>query len=186
MNDTSSCGREDARLPVGEPYGRMAAEYPVAGEICVAAYRDSGQLGDDIEYAAELADVAGRSSDAEIIVAVDADTGEVLGTVSLALHGSPLAELAGPGEAEFRMLAVYPNARRRGVGTLLTRACIDSAAGHDCSALVMYVRDFNAPAREMYTALGFRETPERNWSFSETGHLVAMRLDLPPHAPAGS
>jgi len=156
------------------------AEYPVAGEICVAAYRDSGQLGDDGDYADELADVAARAPDAEIIVAVDTDTGEMLGTVSLALYGSPLAELAGPGEAEFRMLAVAATARRRGVGTLLTRACIHRAIRHRCSALVMYVRDFNAPARQMYAALGFRETPERNWSFSDTGHLVAMRLDLQP------
>ena len=28
MNDTSSCWREDARPPVGEPYGRMAVECP--------------------------------------------------------------------------------------------------------------------------------------------------------------
>jgi ribosomal protein S18 acetylase RimI-like enzyme len=156
-----------------------AAEYAAAGEICVAAYRESGQLGDDSGYAEELADVAARASDGDVLVAVDTDSGEVLGTVTLALHGSPLAELAGPGEAEFRMLAVAPTARRRGVGTRLTGACIERAAGHRCSALVMYVRDFNAPAREMYAALGFRETPERNWSFSDTGHLVAMRLDLP-------
>ncbi len=28
MNDTSFCWREDTRLPVGEPYGRMAVECP--------------------------------------------------------------------------------------------------------------------------------------------------------------
>jgi hypothetical protein len=28
MNDTSACWREDACLPVGEPYGRMAIECP--------------------------------------------------------------------------------------------------------------------------------------------------------------
>ena len=28
MNDTSSCWREDIRLPVGEPYGRMAVQCP--------------------------------------------------------------------------------------------------------------------------------------------------------------
>jgi hypothetical protein len=38
----------------------------------------------------------------------------------------------------------------------------------------------------MYAGLGFRETPERNWSFSETGHLVAMRLDLAAGATPGT
>ena len=28
MNDASSCGRDDTRLPVGEPYSRMAVECP--------------------------------------------------------------------------------------------------------------------------------------------------------------
>ncbi len=156
-----------------------ADEYAVAGEICLTAYRATGQLADDSEYAAELADVAARAETGEVIVAVDSDTGEVLGSVTLARHGSPLAELAAPGEAEFRMLAVAPEAQGRGVGTALTRACIHRAVAQRSSALVLYVRDFNAVARRMYAGLGFRETPERDWHFSETGHLVAMRLELP-------
>jgi hypothetical protein len=28
MNDTAPCWREDTRLPVGEPHGRMAVECP--------------------------------------------------------------------------------------------------------------------------------------------------------------
>jgi ribosomal protein S18 acetylase RimI-like enzyme len=155
-----------------------AGEYTAAGEICVAAYRATGQLGDDSEYAAELADVAARTVDAEVIVAVDTGSGEVLGSVTFARHGSSLAELAAPGEAELRMLAVAAAAQRRGIGTRLARACVDRAVDLGCSALVMYVRDFNAGARRMYAGLGFHETPEHDWHFSETGHLVAMRLDL--------
>ncbi len=155
-----------------------ADEYAAAGQICLSAYHATGQLSDDSEYAAELADVAARAEAGEVIVAVDSDTGDVLGSVTLALHGSPLAELAAPGEAEFRMLAVAESAQRRGVGTLLTRACVARAGELGCGALVLYVRDFNAVARRMYAGLGFRETPEHDWHFSETGHLVAMRMDL--------
>jgi ribosomal protein S18 acetylase RimI-like enzyme len=154
-------------------------DYAVAGDICVAAYEQSGQLGNDGGYAEELRNVAARAGDAEVIVADDPDTGEILGCVTLALAGQPWAELAKPGEAEFRMLAVAPSAQRRGVGSHLVRACLDRAATHGCTAVAIYTRDFNDPAIAMYERFGFVRTPQLDWTPWPGLTLVALRIELP-------
>src|SRR5262249_58302392 len=100
---------------------------------------------------------------AEVIVADDPDTGEVLGCVTLAMAGGPWAEIARPGEAEFRMLAVAPSAQRRGVGSALVRACLDRATALGCTALAIYTRDFNDAAIGMDEGFGFVRTPELGW-----------------------
>ena len=51
----------------------------------------------------------------------------MLGSVTFVLPGTAYAEMAGPGEAEFRMLAVDPAAQGRGVGEALVRACLERA-----------------------------------------------------------
>ena len=96
-------------------------------------------------------------------MAADPDGGSVLGTVTFVPDGGPLGEIAGPGEAEFRMLAVGPAAQGRGVGTALLRG-LDAArrrgkAGVVCSSLA----EMRA-AHAIYERLGFRRVPERDWS----------------------
>ncbi|HEU0241432.1 MAG TPA: N-acetyltransferase [Micromonosporaceae bacterium] len=158
------------------------ADYQVAGAICVAAYLESGQIHDQRGYAEELADVAARARDAEVIVADDPDTGEILGNVTLVLAGQQLAEIALPGEAEFRMLAVEPSAQRRGVGSALVRACLDRASALGCTAMAIYTRDFNEAAIRMYEGFGFVRTPDLDWTPLAGLRLVAMRVDLPARA----
>jgi ribosomal protein S18 acetylase RimI-like enzyme len=92
--------------------------------------------------------------------------------------------LSGPGEAEFRMLAVDPSAQRRGVGEALARACIERAASIGCSAVVICARDFSAAAHRLYARLGFVRVPELDWSPVAGVNLLALRLILrPPPAP---
>jgi len=89
------------------------ADYEIAGAICVAAYDADNQIVGD--YAEELADVASRAAISEVLVAEDAETLKVVGTVTFVRPGTPLAELAREDEAEFRMLGVDPSARGRGM-----------------------------------------------------------------------
>jgi len=154
------------------------ADFAAIARLTVSAYEADGQLSGEHGYERVLADVAPRARDGELLVAVDDSTGQVLGSVLFVLPGTAYAELSGPGEAEFRMLAVDPAAQGRGAGTALVRACIRRATELGCQAMVISTRSFSRPAHRLYARLGFQRTPERDWSPVAGVDLFALRLDL--------
>ncbi|MEV0458081.1 GNAT family N-acetyltransferase [Catellatospora methionotrophica] len=154
------------------------ADHDAVGALSVAAYRGDGQTREDHPYEPTLRDVAARAAQAELLVAVDEATGAVLGSVTFALPGSPLAELATEGEAEFRMLAVSPQAQGRGVGEALARACLNRASELGCRSVVICVRDFAADARRLYARMGFVRAPELDWTPQPDVVLLGLRYPL--------
>lgn len=152
-------------------------ELPAVGELCVAAY--SPFLAGDHLYVAELRDAARRAELAELLVAVDGD--RVLGTVTFVPRGGPLGEIARPDEAEFRMLAVDPAARGRGVGTALLRHVLDGSRARGRAGVVCSSLPSMRAAHRMYERLGFARAPERDWSPLDGVELLAfsLRLDVP-------
>ncbi|MET9802320.1 GNAT family N-acetyltransferase [Streptomyces sp. NPDC006368] len=143
-------------------------EHGTLGEVTAQAYLGDGLLafGDSDEYLIELRDVARRAAEAEVLVAVGQAEGteRVLGGVTFARAGRPWAELARDGEAEIRMLAVAREARRRGAGEALVRACADRArATEGCRRLVLSSQQAMHAAHRVYERLGFVRTPERDW-----------------------
>jgi ribosomal protein S18 acetylase RimI-like enzyme len=156
------------------------ADHLAVARLTVAAYEADGQLKGETGYGAVLADVASRAETAEVLVAVDEVTGAVLGAVTFVLPGTPYAELCGPGEAEFRMLAVDPAAQGRGAGGALVRACLARATELGCSAVVICVRaGMAAAAHRLYQGLGFVRAPEKDWSPLPGVDLLGLRLTLP-------
>jgi ribosomal protein S18 acetylase RimI-like enzyme len=141
-------------------------EYDTLGQITARAYLQDGLLdfGESDAYLDELKDVAGRAAAAEVLVAV-AD-GQVLGGVTFVpTGGGPMADIAGPGEAEIRMLAVAHAARGRGAGEALVRACVDRARATDgCVRVVLSTQRTMRTAHRIYERLGFVRTPERDWN----------------------
>lgn len=154
-------------------------DFDAIARLTVAAYRADGQITDGSDYARVLADVPARANAGELLVAVDETTGAVIGSVLFVLPGTPYAELAEPGEAEFRMLAVDPAAQGRGAGQALACACVDRAVELGCHAVVISVRSFATAAQRLYARLGFVRTPERDWSPAPGIDLLALRLELP-------
>lgn len=79
--------------------------------------------------------------------------------------GGPMAEVSRDGEAEIRMLAVAKDARGRGVGTALVRACVDRArATAGCGAVVLSTQRTMRSAHRIYERLGFTRDPARDWN----------------------
>ncbi|MBY8873500.1 GNAT family N-acetyltransferase [Micromonospora sp. PLK6-60] len=155
------------------------ADFPAVARLTVAAYEADGQLKDENSYATVLADVATRAAAGEVLVAVDDATGAVLGSVLFVLPGTPYAELSGPGEAEFRMLAVDPAAQGRGAGVALARACLDRAAELGATAVAICVREgMAARAHRLYERLGFVRTPEKDWEPVPGIRLLGLRCEL--------
>lgn len=137
-------------------------EYAAAGELVAATYVAEGHTDPVSPYVAELRDAARRATEAVLLVAeVD---GRVAGTVTYAPPGSPWAEVAGADEGEFRMLAVAPEARRRGVGEALVRACVERARVAGLRGLALCTYATMGDAHRMYARLGFERAPERDWA----------------------
>jgi ribosomal protein S18 acetylase RimI-like enzyme len=156
-----------------------ADEIAAVGALTVDAYQADGYLGGTEDgYADHLRAAADRARDAELAVAVDERSGSVLGTVTYCRAGTPWAEVSGDGEAEFRMLAVAPTARGRGVGEALATWCVDRARADGCHAVVLSTLPVMHAAHRIYQRLGFVRTPERDWYPQPEVRLITYQLEL--------
>ncbi|MFS4093301.1 GNAT family N-acetyltransferase [Streptomyces sp. AF1A] len=143
----------------------VPGDYAALGEITAQAYLRDGLLdfGESDRYLGELRDVAKRAAAADVLVATR--DGTLLGGVTFVPCGGPMADIARPGEAEIRMLAVDRAARGRGAGESLVRACIDRArATRGCTAVVLSTQRTMHAAHRIYERLGFARVPERDWN----------------------
>ncbi|MFR9674255.1 GNAT family N-acetyltransferase [Streptomyces sp. TR06-5] len=155
-------------------------EFEEIGDLTARAYLDDGLLtgGAEDPYLDSLRDVRGRAASTEVLVAVDPAQTSLLGAVAFVGDGGEFAELAGPGEAEFRMLAVAPPGRRRGVGEALVRTCLDRARTRGLRRVVLSSLPEMTAAHRLYRRLGFTRAPERDWWPLPTVELWAFTLDL--------
>ena len=150
------------------------------GEITVAAYADF-TLGPSDPYIARLRDAAARAEQAELWLAEDECEvgGGVLGTVTVCPPDSVWREISRPGEGEFRMLAVAPQARGRGIGEALARFAIDRLAEQGAHAVVLSSLSTMHAAHRIYERLGFRRDAARDWSPTPGVELQAYVLPEP-------
>ncbi len=145
--------------------------------MVVAAYRALPGGVPSGGYEEELADVARRAVDAEVLVAIEGRA--VLGCVTFVPDpGNPWAEELEDGEASIRMLAVDPGAQGRGIGRALVDACIESARILGRRAIFLHSTPWMATAHELYGRAGFVRVPERDWLPVPEVPLLAFRLDL--------
>jgi GNAT superfamily N-acetyltransferase len=161
-------------------------EYDRLGDITVEAYTTLPGHVPEPDYEVELRDVAGRAAQAVVLVAVD-DDGELLGGVTYVPDpSSPLAEFDDPDAASVRMLAVAPGAQRRGVGRLLSQACIERARADGRARVLLHSTAWMHGAHELYRGLGFRRAPELDWTPVPGISLLGFALDLTESACAPS
>ncbi|GAA1916317.1 GNAT family N-acetyltransferase [Streptantibioticus ferralitis] len=160
--------------------GARPDELDTIGELTARTYVDEGLLarGADSPYVAVLRDVRHRAEHSEVLVAADAASDQVLGSVTFAAPGSAYAEVAGPGEGEFRMLVVAADARRRGAAEQLVRACLDRARALGLRRVVISSAQQMTAAHRLYRRLGFRRTPERDWEAGPGALLWTFAVEL--------
>lgn len=154
-------------------------DLPAVGALTFEAYLASGYLAgrENGSYARQLSNARPRHEEAELLVAVD-DTGTILGTVTIAHPGSTMREIGRDDDLEFRMLAVSPAARGRGVGEALTRRVLDDAARLGFTAVVLSSSTQMHAAHRLYERLGFHRTPALDWYPEPDVPLITYRLDL--------
>jgi ribosomal protein S18 acetylase RimI-like enzyme len=136
------------------------AEYDRVARLTVEAYTaDYDDLPDD--YLAELAAVEQRAVAHQVWVAVDDETGEIHGTMATGTPGRTISALALEGELDYRLLAVDPAARGRGVGKALTEFTYGLARERGLHRVVMNSGENMVGAHRLYFGLGFERVPER-------------------------
>ena len=151
----------------------MPEELPAVADLRVAAYVEGyGMATEEVGYTAVLRDVAGQVTGATVLVALR--DGEMVGTVTVIEAGQVLAEVAGPGEVEFRFMAVAPQAWRQGVAKALLDAVTVAAGGRPLACCVI---EGNEPANRLYESLGFTRQPDRD---REPAPGVVLRAYLRP------
>jgi ribosomal protein S18 acetylase RimI-like enzyme len=153
------------------------AEYGRVGDLTIAAY--AALPVDHLwgGYADEIRDVAARAAAAEVLVAVDTDADAVLGAVTLVTDPtSPWLEWTEPGEVQFRLLAVDPEARGRGIGEALVRECLVRAGARP---VLIHTTRWLEAAQRLYTRLGFVRHTDRDVPY-EVWHDPEKDRDLPP------
>ncbi|HLK95720.1 MAG TPA: GNAT family N-acetyltransferase [Nocardioidaceae bacterium] len=150
-------------------------ELDAVGQLTLAAYSFDGFAHAD--YASRLSDAATRDREAEIWVAATPD--ELLGCVTYCPPGSPWRELAGDDtDGEFRMLAVAPTARGRGVGSLLVHRCLDRSRELGQRRMLLCTDRRMVAAHRLYAAFGFTRLPALDWSPVAGVELLAYSLQL--------
>ena len=135
-------------------------EYAAVGALTEEAYEEFLDDPDDY-YRGALRDAARRDREAELWVA--ADDGGLVGTVTYCPIGSPWRELGSDDEGEFRLLAVAPSARGRGIGEAMVRHCEDRARAYGAVRMVLSTLDEMTSAHRIYERLGYRHVAERDW-----------------------
>ena len=80
-----------------------------------------------------------------------------------------LEELQGGHALDLVYLGIVPEARRRGLGTELTRKALDEAKKGGAGELTLCVDARNAPARRVYDRLGFVEYDRREVFLAQLG-----------------
>ena len=146
-------------------------EHGAIGDLTVRAYA-SFTLGPADPYIARLRDAAARAVGAELWVAVEGD--RLLGNVTYCPPGSPWREIGRDDEGEFRMLAVDPDARGAGAGTVLATLCEERARQHGAVGMAISSLAAMTDAHRIYARLGYARDPGRDWSPLPGVELVAF------------
>lgn len=135
------------------------SETDAVSSLSESAYSHDYELNDS--YRASIVDVAGRAAEHQVWVAVDAQTGALLATVSTPREGAVMTDLAEPGEMDFRLLAVSPDARRRGLGELLSHHVLLLGRLRGVTQVVMNSGPEMVGAHKLYAHVGFDRLLDR-------------------------
>ena len=154
----------------------LPEELEEVGRLTAEIYVSDGYLAEGDGYVIELVDTPRRAREAEIWVAVD--DGQVLGSVTFAPVGSAYREIGRDDEGEFRMLAVSPAARGRGIGRALVERCVQRSRELGYAGVRMSSMDVMTGAHRIYERLGFTRAPEDDWSPEPGVTLLAYAARL--------
>lgn len=147
-------------------------EHDAVADLSERAYTLEYDISDG--YRSTLRNVAERAQQHQVWVAVDTLDGALLGAVATPKRGNTISPLAQAGELDFRLLAVDPPARGRGVGELLTRHVIELARLRGLDHVVMNSGPQMIGAHRLYEKLGFTRMLDREPVIDDGGRTFQL------------
>jgi ribosomal protein S18 acetylase RimI-like enzyme len=152
-------------------------EYPLVGDLTVAAYREyEPRLSAAVWqiYEADLRGVEERAKESQTLVAER--SGELAGAVAYYPPGERAAKWF-PDEWGFiRVLAVPPSQRGHGVGRRLTEECIQRARAAKAAGIGLLTTDLMLIAKGMYERMGFVQQAEFDANVGEKFWAYGLQL----------
>lgn len=106
---------------------------------------------------------------ADRLVLIADDSADVRGSACLRVQ----ADIA-----DLNRVAVCPDARRRGLAGALVRTGLAWAAAAGGERVLLEVAESNAPARTLYSRLGFRQIARRRRYYADGGDALVLARDL--------
>ncbi len=160
----------------------LEGDREAAREVTLAAYEEYAKIIPPLfweGYRKNIVESLDEKGPAQHIVAEYA--GKIVGSVLLyppaaSAYGAAADESTAI--PEMRLLAVIPTMRGHGIGTALTRECVQRAQRAGAPALGLHTTDMMQTAMQMYERMGFVRTPEFDFHPTENTLIKGYRLDL--------
>jgi GNAT superfamily N-acetyltransferase len=150
-------------------------EFDIVASLIVDAYAEfAASMAPDAwsMFAQDIANVHGRLSDGEIIVA-ERD-GKIVGTVTVYRDWRG----AQPGTLALRLLAVPPSERGSGVGSALMEWAVDEARSDGKTRVVLTAMQVMDTVRDMAERMGFVRARELDHEPAPGVRVEGFSLDL--------
>lgn len=163
----------------------LPEEFSTIGQLMVEVYSrlegfpKRSEQPDYYEMLANIGEIT-KKPHTELLVAVTSD-GRIAGAVvyfsDMSSYGSGGTATFEKNASGFRLLAVDPEARGRGIGKLLTEACINKARKDKNEQLIIHSTKFMQVAWKMYEKLGFKRSEDLDFMQGELP-VFGFRLSL--------
>jgi GNAT superfamily N-acetyltransferase len=160
-------------------------EFEALGKLLVSVYSQLEGFPNESEqpeYYQMLYNIGDwtRRPHTELLVAVS-DDGKLLGGLvyfgDMQYYGSGGTATSEKNAAGFRLLAVDPVARGKGIGKLLTNECIGKALDANLSQVIIHSTKAMQTAWNMYESMGFKRSEDLDF-VQGTLSVYGFRLDL--------
>lgn len=163
----------------------LPEEFSTIGQLMVEVYSrlegfpKRSEQPDYYEMLANIGEIT-KKPHTELLVAATSD-GRIAGAVvyfsDMSSYGSGGTATSEKNASGFRLLAVDPEARGRGIGKLLTEACINKARKDKNEQLIIHSTKFMQVAWKMYEKLGFKRSEDLDFMQGELP-VFGFRLSL--------
>lgn len=146
-------------------------EFEEIGKLMVAVYSQlegfptASEQPNYYEMLANIGELT-EKPDTELLIAVSAD-GNIMGGIvyfsDMQYYGSGGIATQEKNTSGFRLLAVNPSARGKGIGKLLIQECIEKAKAKKHSQIVIHTTMAMQTAWKMYENIGFKRSEDLNF-----------------------